>query len=233
LTRARREPGDNIIQVRINNEPMDPPFDGHDTEHQRKLQSLTNGFIHFAYSTTLMRHEQSWKLDLSTPTDNAIAHKLLEKIFDNAMKQLNNERIAAMKKKGSGKKETEEEITGTHLIAAANQDTWTNCKHNSKPFELKNWFIDLGKITSSILEQEAQQQHHTSQTNTWRVPTSGLLEFDAISSHPQVVVLTSHTFNLSNTNDVVTLRDLWTRACGHKGKVSVCFLFLRVYLVLI
>ena len=72
LSRSRREPGDNIVAVKINHELMSPPFDGHNNESQRRLVSLVSGIVDFGYSTTMMRHEQHWKLDLSDPSDNAI-----------------------------------------------------------------------------------------------------------------------------------------------------------------
>ena len=217
LRRARSEPGDNIINVFINDRPIS--FNGHSTEDQRKLQSLTNGIVTFAYSTTLMRHEQHWKLNLKIPCDNAIVHKLLEKIYNSAVK-------ISERKGDDGDDDIDFKTLSTaELIENATQDTWTNTMLDNKRFELHSWYVHFGETSQSILDHidgshtdDFKRKKHTTAANIWRVPTKGMLEFDSVSSHPQVVVLTSHTFNLSVPNDLVSLLDLWTRACSHQGQ---------------
>ena len=198
-------------------------FDGRSAEDQRKLQAMTTGIVSFAYSTTLMRHEQHWQLDLTVPIDNAIAHKLLERLF--ATRSLSNS-------------DSSRTLKGVDFTSKDNEESWTNTTLDGLEFELNDWAIDFGKITGSILgvadqdgvnavgntnalHQEGKTHVvpvHTSAHNTWRVPTSGLLAFDSISSHPKVLVCSAHSFDLSVPKEVVDLRDLWTRACSHKGQ---------------
>ena len=232
IARSRKEPGDNIVGVKINGVLMNPPYDGHNHESQRKLSSLLDGHVDFGYSSTLMRHEQHWKLDLAVPSDNAIAHKLLERVFTAAIKNMQATNTKASASASASGIETES--TSSNIISTANQETWVNTIHNGLSFSLQDWVIDFAKVTGSILsgenellksmeentlkKEERTLVKHTSATNTWRVPTSGLIEFDSISSHPQLVMLTPHSFDLSKPADRVGLRDVWSRACCHEGQ---------------
>ena len=154
LSRSRREPGDNIVAVKINHELMSPPFDGHNNEAQRRLVSLVSGQVSFGYSTTMMRHEQHWKLDLSLPSDNAIAHKLLERVYKAAIKEMQQKNI----KKQKNKQKHDGLIhTSANMISTASQETWTNTTLNGKPFQLQDWAIDFGKISGSILQQREEE----------------------------------------------------------------------------
>lgn len=251
LTRSRREAGDNIVDVRINGKPLQPPYNCHKTEDQRRLESLHKGVLEFAYATTTLRQEQHWKLDLSVPSDSAIAYKLLESVYTSALQEVANQqkRDESHDQYSPGATQIDEigdsykdlhhdeqqsfveqamsqnssmQHSIVKVIAESSQETWTNATLNGKTFHLYEWACDTGHVTEAILRHSAGKlsghKSHVPSKSVWRVPTSGILEFDSISSHPKAVLSTPYSFDLSIVEDRNDLCDVWTRACSHYGQ---------------
>lgn len=125
-----------------------------------------------------------YKLDLSKPSDSAVAYKLLERVFVSAQ---------------------ESESSGSSLL-----DRWVNPTLDGKPFNLANWRRGLVAANGEWISGDRVKVSDARQA--WRVPLSGLLEFDYETPNPQHVFTQHYRLDMGQPSHRAIAHDLRVRA---------------------
>ena len=112
-------------------------------------------------ASTTLRNEQHWKLDLEVPADNAIAHKLLERVYEAAIKEiqeLEQHELRAHRRMESANAQIEMTEEAAEVTA---EESMADESGNVSPLQAKT----LGKrlLRASITTKFPTSHHHSVQ----------------------------------------------------------------------
>ena len=162
--------------------------------------------VEFDYQSTSLRHEHHYKLNLAKPVDNALCHKLLERVFLTSIEARDSVIETQLRN---------EENVG-EILLPKQHDEWKNSKFNGVSFTLDSWVVSQAENGATSKHEENRM--HISVQQTWKVPSKGLLELDFHTAHPCKMLVTHLVYNLNSPKSKSEFLDLWTRCSHTEGK---------------